>query len=123
MESLKPLVNTNIKRINFSGKKIKDMDISFIPNMKKLEIFDFPTNHFTTEQVAWLKAKCPELKGFALKPYREIFLWNETTNKSDKPAVIIVGKRKPMLAIEGNEKKIENYLAKFEMLVQMYQNE
>lgn len=102
--------------IDFSGKKIRDMDISFIPEMKELEVFNFPSNHFTTEQVAWLVAKCPELKGKSLKPYKDFVLWNKDTHKSDIPAVIIVGKRKTTLTIEGNEKKIAGYVAKFEKL-------
>lgn len=116
IESLQPFCGTRIKRIDFSGKKIRDMDISFIPEMKELEVFNFPSNHFTTEQVAWLVAKCPELKGKSLKPYKDFVLWNKDTHKSDIPAVIIVGKRKPTLTIEGNEKKIAGYVAKFEKL-------
>lgn len=41
-----------------------------------------------------------------MKPYKYFVLWNNDTHKSDIPAVIIVGKRKPTLAVEGNEKKI-----------------
>ena len=62
-------INTKIRRIDFDGKKIRDMDISFIPNMQHLEVFNFPSNHFTTEQVAWLVAKCPNLKGRFLKSH------------------------------------------------------
>lgn len=123
LASLKPFTGTNIRRIDFYGKKIMDLDISFIPEMKKLEVFNFPSNHFTTEQVSWLVAKCPQLKGFAIRPYRDCVLWNSETHKSDIPAVIIVGKRKPTLAIKDNEKKISNYITKFEKLVEQYRNE
>lgn len=95
IESLKPFIGTKIRRIDFSGKKIRDMDISFIPDMK----------------------------GYSLKPYIDSVLWNNQTNKQDIPAAIIVGKRKPMLAVAGNEKKISNYVAKFEKLVEQYQQE
>lgn len=123
IESLKPFIDTKIKRIDFYGKKIRDMDISFIPNMRSLEVFNFPSNHFTTEQVAWLVAKCPNLKGRVLQPYIDYMIWNEQTRESDIPAVIIVGKRKPLLAIEGNEKRIANYIDKFEKLVEQYRQE
>lgn len=123
LESLQPFYGTKIRRIDFSGKRIRDMDISFIPEMKELEVFNFPSNHFTTEQVAWLAAKCPELKGNSLKPYKDFVLWNKDTHKSDISAVIIVGKRKPTLAIEGNGKKIAGYVAKFEKLVEQYRSE
>lgn len=117
IESLKPFADTNIRRIGFSGKSIKDMDISFIPQMKSLEVFDFPTNLFTTEDVARLVALRPDLKGYSLRPLIEIMLFNEETGKQDKPGVIIVGKRKPVLAVEGNEKRIADYVAKFDRLV------
>lgn len=123
IESLKPFIDTKIKRIDFYGKKIRDMDISFIPNMRNLEVFNFPSNHFTTVQVAWLVAKCPNLKGRVLEPYIDYMIWNEQTRESDIPAVIIVGKRKPLLAVEGNEKRIANYIDKFEKLVEQYRQE
>ena len=98
------------------------MDMSFIPYLKHLEYFNFPSNLFSTEDVAWLVAKCPHLKGRSLKPYIDFFMWNSETKKSDIPAAIIVGKRKPMLAIPGNEERIANYVAKFNKKVEEYKN-
>lgn len=123
LESLRPLADTDIRRLSFSGKTIKDMDISFIPKMKALEVFDFPTNLFTMEEVAWLVGKCPNLEGYALKPYIETMVYNEKTLKGDKPGVLLVGKRKPMLAIEGNEKRIANHVTKFNKIVEQSRNE
>lgn len=123
IDSLRPFVGTDIRRIDFFGKKIRDMDISFIPQLKKLEVFGFPTNLFTTEEVAWLKAKCPGLGGYSMKPYIEFETFNEETKKTDVPAVIITGKRKPWLIVEGNEKKIEDFVRKFDLLVEKYRNE
>ena len=123
IDSLRPFVGTDIRRIDFFGKKIKDMDISLIPELKKLEVFGFPTNLFTTEEVAWLKAKCPELGGYSMKPYIEFETFNEETKRTDVPAVIITGKRKPVLIVEGNEKKIEDFVRKFDLLVEKYRNE
>lgn len=122
IESLKPFKNTKIKRIDFYGKKIRDMDISFIPDMKNLEVFNFPSNHFTTQQVAWLVAKCPKLIGDSLKPYIDSLLWNEQTNE-DIPAANIVGKRKPTLSFTDNEERISKYVTDFENLVKKYHNE
>ena len=110
IDSLKPLADTAVKRINFWGKCIRDMDISFLPDMKQLEVFDFPFNHFTTEQVAWIVAKCPKLEGYSLRPYVEYKMYNEQTRQQDIPAAIIVGKRMPTIPFEGNEKKIEKYI-------------
>ena len=118
--SLNCLRGTKIKRLCFSGKKIEDMDLSVIPEMKELEIFDFPTNLFSTEQVAWLKANCPKLEGRAIKPYINYMAYNKETHKSELPAVIIVGKRKPSMTIEGNEARIAKYVKKFEESVERY---
>ena len=118
IESLRPFLNTNIRRISFSGKTIRDMDISFIPQMKSLEVFDFPTNLFTMEEVAELVGKRPDLEGYSLKPYIETKLFNEETRKADKPGVVLVGKRKPVLAIEGNEKRIASHVSKFNKIVE-----
>lgn len=123
IESLRPLLGTNVKCIEFSGKKIRDGDISFIPYMKDLEVFHFLPNDFTTEEVAWLVAKCPSLKGRSLKPYVDFTLYNEGTFQDGVPAVIIVGKRKPILPVMSNHKKIESYVQKFAKLVEQYRKE
>ena len=118
IESLRPFINTNIRRISFTGKTIRDMDISFIPQMKSLEVFDFPTNLFTMEEVAQLVGRCPNLEGYSLRPYIETQLFNEETRKADKPGVLLVGKRKPVLAVEGNEKRIADHVAKFNKIAE-----
>ena len=123
IDSLKPFRGTKIRRLVFSGKKIRDMDISFIPDLKELEVFDFPSNLFTTEEVAWLAAKCPNLKGYSLKPYIEYKTFDERTKKTDVPAVIIVGRRKPSLVVEGNEERIAAYAAKFNRLAEKFREE
>ena len=86
--------------------------------MKSLEVFDFPTNLFTMEEVAQLVGRCPILEGYSLRPYIETQLFNEETRKADKPGVLLVGKRKPVLGIEGNEKRIANHVAKFNKIVE-----
>ena len=116
IDSLSILKDTGIKRIDFYGKAIRDMDISFLPEMKKIETFNFAPRLFTTEQVAWIKAKCPDLKGRSIKPYIELNFSDEET----KSKAIIVGKRKPILDIEGNEDRIEKYAREFERLVKQY---
>lgn len=117
LKSLNCLRGTKLKHLGFSGKKIEDMDLSVIPELEELQIFDFPTNLFSTEQVAWLAGNCPRLEGWALKPYVEL----QQYRKSDTQSVIIVGKRKPSMPIAGNEARIEKYVKKFEASVERYQ--
>ena len=113
-----PLAHSNIEKFMFCGKTIADNDYSFLANMPNLKQFDFPTNMLTTEQVAWIVANFPELKGFALKSKKDCTLIN--SEYKNVPGVLIVGKRKPSLIIEGNEKRIAKYDQSFELLKKKY---
>lgn len=113
LDSLMPLANCRIERLGFSGRAIADDDFSFLSDMPDLKQFDFPTNMLSTEQVAWIAANFPQLEGYALQAKID-------TDLSDAPGVIIVGKRKPALKINGNEKRIEKYLRAFEELKKKY---
>lgn len=118
LESLMPLQETGIEEFSFCGKAIEDNNFSFLENMPKLKVFDFPSNMLSTEQVAWIVANFPSLSGFCLKPSIDITLFDDSLNKV--PGKIIVGKRKPCLKIAGNEKRIDNYIKKFDALVSKY---
>lgn len=120
IESLKPLANTKVEYLSFTGKKIRDNDFSFLSDMPKLKEFDFALNLLTTEQVAWIVANFPNLKGFALKARHDCELCRSDEDSALVPAAIIVGKGKPSLKIEGNEELIRNYELKFEFLVTKY---
>lgn len=122
IDSLTMFATSPVKRISFYGKKIEDMDLSFVPQMSKLEILDFPRNMFSTEQVAWVVANCPNLAGAALKPYLDYLEWNKATGKSDIPTALIVGKRKPTIHVEGNEARIRKYVKQFEEYVKKYRD-
>ncbi|MCH5315045.1 MAG: hypothetical protein J1E81_03950 [Eubacterium sp.] len=120
LDSLMPLANCKIEKLMFSGKSIADNDFSFLADMPDLKQFDFPTNMLSTEQVAWIVANFPQLEGYALKAKLDTKLFDSSMN--NVPGVLIVGKRKPSLAIEGNEKRIEKYLRTFEELKQKYKD-
>lgn len=116
LDSLMPLASTKIERLSFTGQAILDNDLSFLENMPKLKEFDFATNMFTTEQVAWIVANCHLLDGYALKAKIDCMLFESNDNPVDVPKSIIVGKRKPTLKIKGNEEKIQRYVDDFEDL-------
>jgi len=118
IDSLRPLANTNIEKLMFCGKAIADNDYSFLADMPGLKQFDFPTNMLTTEQVAWICANFPDLEGYALKANVSCTLFDSSMHRV--PGVVIVGKRKPSLIIEGNEKRIEKYTQNFEKLKKKY---
>ena len=115
-----PLSGTKIEYLGFAGKKIENCDLAFLWNMPSLKHFDFSTNLFTTEQVAWMVANFPHLEGYALCAKIDSFGWNEETHTMDVPYTLIVGKRKPFLKNEGNEAKIKRYIDRFAQLVEFY---
>lgn len=115
LKSLMPLANTNIEKFMFCGKSIIENDYTFLSDMQNLKQFDFPTNMLPTEQVAWIVANFPNLEGYALKAKLD---FAATSNHADK--VLIVGKRKPYLPVENNEKRIEKYIQNFETLKKKY---
>ncbi len=121
IDTLTHLTNTQIERLSFTGQAIADNNLSFLENMPKLKAFDFATNMFTTEQVAWIVANFPLLEGYALKAKIDCMLCESSDNPVDVPKSIIVGKRKPTLKIKGNEEKIQKYVDTFESLKEKYQ--
>ncbi|MBR4308810.1 MAG: hypothetical protein IKT58_04350 [Oscillospiraceae bacterium] len=120
IDSFMPLANTNIERLTFSGRAIGDNDLSFLETLPNLSLFDFATNLFTTEQVAWIVANCPKTEGYALKAKIDCMLFDSNEHLVDVSKSMIIGKRKPILKVEGNEEKIQRYVDAFEKLKAKY---
>ena len=120
IDSLMPLANTKIERLSFTGRALEDNDLSFLETLHDIKAFDFSTNTFSTEQVAWIVANCPHAEGYALKAKVECMLLDSNEHMVDVPKAIIVGKRKPILKVEGNEERIQKYVDSFEKLKAKY---
>ena len=120
LDSLMPLSNSKIERLSFTGRAIGDNDFSFLETLPELKVFDFATNVFTTEQVAWIAANCPLAEGYALKAKVDCMLPDSNEHLVDVPKSIIVGKRKPILKVKGNEERIKKYVDSFEKLKKKY---
>ena len=118
LKDLNPLENSRLKDFSFSGKSIETEDISIYTKMPNLEVLDFRSNLYTTEQLAWLVAKLPNVKGYSLRPF--IKFKRDTVDPKD---VLICGKRKPFLSSIEDAQKIKVYVDKFEKLVAKYRNE
>lgn len=121
VDSFMPLANTKIEKLSFTGRAILDNDLSFLENMPNLKEFDFDTNMFMTEQVAWIVANYPMLDGYALKAKIDVMPFDSNEHLVDDLQTIIVGKRKPVLEVKGNEEKIQKYVNNFEKLKEKYQ--
>lgn len=120
LDSIKPLENTKLKEFNFGAKKIIDNDITVYAKMPNLEILHFPTNFYTTEQIAWLVAKLPNVKGYALRP---CIYFERKEGEEEYSDTLICGKRKPFLHRDKHQKRIEQYISKFNNLVDTYKND
>ncbi len=120
IDSFMPVANTKIEHLSFSGRAIKDNDLSFIEELPNLKSFDFATNMFSTEQVAWIVANYPQIEGYSLKAKIDCMLLDSNEHMVDVPKAIIIGKRKPILKVEGNEERIQKNLDSFEKLKTKY---
>ncbi len=122
VESFSPLINTGVTHLYFGGKHINDNDLAFLEGMPDLEVFDFALNKFSTEQVAWIVANFPTLKGYALcaKVDSDILKSDLNGNFVNKPGAYITGKRKPALTYEHDAERIQKYVDNFEALKRKY---
>lgn len=115
IESLKPLIQSNITHFGWWGNRISDNDYSCLAQSKIKEL-DVIIGQFGVEELAKLVASIPGLKGTATKPYKEFSIISkgkETTYYS-----LCKGKRK---LIKGkDDEKLEKYISDFEYLVEKY---
>lgn len=115
IRSLECFRGTGVRRLDFSGKDIEDKDMSFLSEMPRLEIFNFPANLFTTEQIAWIDGNYPHIIGTAIAPYITYGLYEER--------ICVTGKRKPSFELEGNEKRLKKCVDNYTKLVEKYKGE
>lgn len=120
LNSLAPLKEcSGLKTLLFSAKKILDSRIQPLANLKKLGNLEFPSNLFSTEQVAWLKAHLPPtVNSKVLNPYWQIEGAIEISGKQKD--TFIVGKRKPFLDSVRDKKRVEKYVRQFNDMYQWY---
>ncbi len=116
LTDLMPLIDTQLVSFRFSGKTIENNNISIYKQMSKLKYLDFPTNMYTTEEIAEVVATCPYLHGYALVPYIKF------NRSGDEKDILICGKRKPFLDSQKDAAKIEIYKNKFFELVEQYRH-
>ena len=103
---------TTLKSLSFSAKKILDGKIEPLAHLKQVEHLLFPSNLFSTEQVAWLKAHLPDtVVSKVLNAYRTIEKPLKISGK-DKDT-FIVGKGKPFLSSVEDKARISKYVAQF----------
>jgi hypothetical protein len=118
LNTLSPLKEcTTLKSLSFSAKKIEDGKIEPLAHLTQLEHLSFGSSLFSTEQVAWLKARLPEtVESRVLNPFWTI----------EKPLTIngkdtfIVGRGKPFLSSVEDKPKISRYVEQFNEMYKWY---
>lgn len=104
-----------LKHLSLSGIRLNDKSMNALKFMPSLERFDFDAGMLTTEEIAWIVAKYPNLSGKCLCAY----------NKEDAMLndVRVCGFRKPGLDLPQHQKRLDKYIAQFEALVEKYKKE
>jgi len=120
LTDLRPLIHTTLVSFGFFGKKIEDNDVSVFAKIPTLRILDTALNFYTTEELAQIVALCPHVSGRALAPYEKIGDIEEIEKIGLGGNVYICGKRKPVLHAIKDAAKIEEYVARFNELVEHY---
>jgi hypothetical protein len=110
---------TTLKNLVLSAKKILDGKIEPLAELRQLEHLWFPSNLFSTQQVAWLKAHLPDtVVSTVLNAYRTI---NEPLRINGKEKdTFIVGKGKPFLSSVEDKARISRYVEQFNEMHQWY---
>ena len=116
MESLECFAGMpSLKNLWLNNIRLHDKDLGALKSLPALERFDFDAGMLTTEEIAWIVAKYPNLSGKCLCAYnKEDALLND---------VRVCGFRKPGLDLPEHQKRLDKYIAQFDALVEKYRNE
>ena len=116
MESLECFAGMpSLKNLWLNNIRLNDKDLSVLKSLPALERFDFDAGMLTTEEIAWIVAKYPNLSGKCLCAYnKEDALLND---------VRVCGFRKPGLDLPQHQKRLDKYISQFNALVEKYRNE
>ncbi len=116
IESLDPFKNiASLKELKLRNITLKNRSIDFLKDTPNLTEFNFDSGMLTTEQIAYICARYPHIKGTALCAYNKI-----DAILSD---VRICGYRKPGINLPEGQKRLEKYIREFDALVEKYKTE
>ena len=95
--------------------KLEDRCTDILEDMPSLRRFDFPAGMFTTEEIAYMCAKYPHIKGNSMCAYN-----TEDAMLND---VRVCGYRKPGLDLPKGQARLDKYTEEFDALVEKYKAE
>ena len=105
-----PLENVKLHLI-----KLEDRSTDILEAMPSLKRFDFPAGMFTTEEIAYMCAKYPNISGQSLRAYN-----TEDAMLND---IRVCGYRKPGLDLPKGQARLDKYIKEFDALVEKYKAE
>lgn len=105
-----------IKEIRLQDIRLKDRCLDFLDTIPTLEIFDFEPSMFTTNEIAWMKAKYPQLGGDFLRAYGPAY-------PGSKSWIRISGSRKPELQLPKEQERLDKYIQAFDEMVEQYRQD
>lgn len=113
IESLKPIIGTNIKHFIWGGKKVLDNDFKCLANSRIKELDINPTQ-FTVLELAQLLALFPEtLKGSITIPYKK----GGIVDKDGYTEYFFLCKRNKTCVKGRDDERFASYLNEFESLL------
>lgn len=104
----------NLKRIDLIDIRIDNHDISFLESTPNLKEFHFDAGMLTTEEIAYICARYPNLCGYTLGAF---------TSYAALTDVRVCGYRKPGLNLPEQQATLDRYIEKFNTLVAEYKKQ
>ncbi len=113
MESLESFQDMkSLRRIDLNWIKLANKSMEVLDTLPNLKEFHFEPGMLTTEEIAQIVAKYPNLYGDSLRAYDDEYI--------DIGEVRVCGSRKPTLYLPKQQKRLEEYIKQFNMLVEKY---
>jgi hypothetical protein len=106
---------SSLEKVNLHLIKLEDRSTDILEAMPSLKRFDFPAGMFTTEEIAYMCAKYPNISGQSLRAYN-----TEDAMLND---IRVCGYRKPGLDLPKGQARLDKYIKEFDALVEKYKAE
>ncbi|MES2072157.1 MAG: hypothetical protein V4488_17510 [Pseudomonadota bacterium] len=119
-DSLAPLAGLDrLKHLTIGAQGIRDERVEPLGMLSGLQTIHFGTSLFTTEQVAWLRARLPHsVKSSVLDAFRTIYPPIQLGGKAID--TFVVGHRKPSLDSRTDASRIEKYRRDFDAMLEFF---
>ncbi len=118
-ETLEPLAAlTGLRSLAFNAKTIRDGRIQPLGALTGLEEFSTSKRLFTSEQLAWLRARLPRTDSGTLDPFTR--LQQPLTLRGRQVDVMVNGKGKPLLSSVDDAERLARYCSDFDAMVRRF---